>query len=174
MEVLFPEGQASTWPLRESDGSHLYSTHFITMRLSMFAQRKDQINRSNRSNRLNQISLFNRLNQISLFNQLPQWLRIQLIHSLQEPSQVDQVSPNDFYSSGSSREEHKDMVGSRNPSVARPLKGNAQPTVQQETKMPAKSQSEHLPNTASLEASLASCSPISLRRTFLTGKKKEE
>ena len=74
-----------------------------------------------------------------------------------ESSQVDQLAPTTSTQAGHQEEEHKDMVDQEIHQLLSAHQGaNSQPTVQQETKDASKeSQSEHLPNTASLEASFA-------------------
>ena len=75
-------------------------------------------------------------------------------------------------------EDHKDMVDQEIHQLLSAHQGvNSQPTVQQETKDASKeSQSEHLPNTASLEASFAAEAVLlaALGGFLLAGKKKEE
>ena len=95
-----------------------------------------------------------------------------------ESSQVDQLTPTTSTQPGHQEEEHKDMVDQEIHQLLSAHQGvNSQPTVQQETKDASKeSQSEHLPNTASLEASFAAEAVLlaALGGFLLAGKKKEE
>ena len=95
-----------------------------------------------------------------------------------ELSQVDQLAPTTSTQAGHQEEEHKDMVDQEIHQLLSAHQGaNSQPTVQQETKDASKeSQSEHLPNTASLEASFAAEAVLlaALGGFLLAGKKKEE
>ena len=95
-----------------------------------------------------------------------------------ESSQVDQLAPTTSTQAGHQEEEHKDMVDQEIHQLLSAHQGaNSQPTVQQETKDASKeSQSEHLPNTASLEASFAAEAVLlsALGGFLLAGKKKEE
>ena len=95
-----------------------------------------------------------------------------------ESSQVDQLAPTTSTQAGHQEEEYKDMVDQEIHQLLSAHQGaNSQPTVQQETKDASKeSQSEHLPNTASLEASFAAEAVLlaALGGFLLAGKKKEE
>ena len=95
-----------------------------------------------------------------------------------ESSQVDQLAPKTSTQAGHQEEEHKDMVDQEIHQLLSTHQGtNSQPTAQQETKDASKeSQSEHLPNTASLEASFAAEAVLlaALGGFLLAGKKKEE
>ena len=95
-----------------------------------------------------------------------------------ESSQVDQLAPTTSTQAGHQEEEHKDMVDQEIHQLLSTHQGtNSQPTAQQETKDASKeSQSEHLPNTASLEASFAAEAVLlaALGGFLLAGKKKEE
>ena len=95
-----------------------------------------------------------------------------------ESSQVDQLAPTTSTQAGHQEEEHKDMVDQEIHQLLSAHQGaNSQPTVQQGTKDASKeSQSEHLPNTASLEASFAAEAVLlaALGGFLLAGKKKEE
>ena len=95
-----------------------------------------------------------------------------------ESSQVDQLAPTTSTQAGHQEEEHKDMVDQEIHQLLSAHQGaNSQPTVQQGTKDASKeSQSEHLPNTASLEASYAAEAVLlaALGGFLLAGKKKEE
>ena len=95
-----------------------------------------------------------------------------------EPSQVDQLAPTTSTQADHQEEEHKDMVDQEIHQLLSAHQGvNLQPTVQQETKDASKEgQSEHLPNTASLEASFAAEAVLlaALGGFLLAGKKKEE
>ena len=95
-----------------------------------------------------------------------------------EPSQVDQLPPTTSTQASHQEEDHKDMVDQEIHQLLSAHQGaNSQPTVQQGTKDASKeSQSEHLPNTASLEASFAAEAVLlaALGGFLLAGKKKEE
>lgn len=95
-----------------------------------------------------------------------------------ESSQVDQLAPTTSTQPGHQEEEHKDMVDQEIHQLLSAHQGaNSQPTVQQGIKDASKeSQSEHLPNTASLEASFAAEAVLlaALGGFLLAGKKKEE
>ena len=84
----------------------------------------------------------------------------------------------DVYAAYYNEEEYKDMVDQEIHQLLSAHQGaNSQPTVQQETKDASKEgQSEHLPNTASLEASFAAEAVLlaALGGFLLAGKKKEE
>ena len=99
-------------------------------------------------------------------------------HYAIEPSQVDQLAPTTSTQADHQEEEHKDMVDQEIHQLLSAHQGvNLQPTVQQETKDASReSQSEHLPNTASLEASFAAEAVLlaALGGFLLAGKKKEE
>ena len=93
-------------------------------------------------------------------------------------SQVDQLAPTTSTQPGHQEEDHKDMVDQEIHQLLSAHQGaNSQPTVQQGTKDASKeSQSEHLPNTASLEASFAAEAVLlaALGGFLLAGKRKEE
>ena len=95
-----------------------------------------------------------------------------------EPSKMDQLHPNDFYSTGSSRGRSQGYGRSRDPSVVKcPPRSKLTADCSARNKDASKeSQSEHLPNTASLEASFAAEAVLlaALGGFLLAGKKKEE
>lgn len=95
-----------------------------------------------------------------------------------ESSQVDQLAPTTSTQPGHQEGDHKDVVDQEiHQLLSAHQGGNAQPTVQQETKDASKEgQSEHLPNTASLEASFVAEAVLlaALGGFLLAGKKKEE
>ena len=95
-----------------------------------------------------------------------------------ESSQVDQLAPTISTQPSHQEGDHNDVVDQEVHQLLSTHQGaNSQPTVQQETKDASKeSQTEHLPNTASQEASFAAEAVLlaALGGFLLAGKKKEE
>ena len=95
-----------------------------------------------------------------------------------QSSQVDQLDSTTSTQPGHQEGDRKDVVDQEVHQLLSTHQGaNSQPTVQQETKDASKeSQSEHLPNTASQEASFAAEAVLfaALGGFLLAGKKKEE